>query len=230
MKIFIGYDSYYPEVYEVCKRSIQDMSVEEHEIFPLVKKDLINRELYYREPQGESTEFAFTRFLVPHLCNFEGHALFCDVDFLWKCDPIEIADYVSVCCNAEEHSIHVVKHPQLVTRPHGKMMDKTNRPYDKKYWSSLMYFNNEKCKRLNIDYVSTTEAGNLHGFKWLDSDDQIGELPVAYNMLVGYYNFKDLPYTRLPKAIHFTDGGPWLKQYRDVDYAKEWIRTRNKIK
>ena len=163
------------------------MSVEKHEIIPLIQKDLRKQDLYYRRFQGESTDFAFTRFLVPHLCNFEGHALFCDVDFLWRCDPTEIADYVAMCCEDKEHAVHVVKHPQLITRPHGKMKDKTNRPYDKKYWSSLMYFDCSQCTRLNIDYVSTTEAGNLHGFKWLDSDDQIGDLPVAYNMLVGYY-------------------------------------------
>ena len=230
MKIFIGYDSSYPEVYEVCKKSIQDHSKKQHEIIPLVKQDLIDDKLYYRPTQGESTDFAFTRFLVPHLCNFKGYALFCDVDFLWRCDPEEIAEYVEICDEDSIHSVHVVKHPQLITRPHGKMMDKTNRPYDKKYWSSLMYFDCSQCTRLNIDYVSTTDAGNLHGFNWLESDDLIGDLPVAYNMLVGYYNFKSLPFTRLPKAIHFTDGGPWLKDYMNVDYAKEWIKVLNTIK
>ena len=141
MKIFIGYDSHYPEVYEVCKRSIQDMSVEEHEIIPLVKKDLINRELYYREPQGESTEFAFTRFLVPHLCNFEGHALFCDVDFLWKCDPKELLKYL------DNKPVAVVKH-DLKEVKENKMDGVKNKMYPKKCWSSLMLFDNNKLKTI----------------------------------------------------------------------------------
>ena len=40
IKIFIGYDSYYPEVYEVCKKSIEAISNTKHEIVPLIKKDL----------------------------------------------------------------------------------------------------------------------------------------------------------------------------------------------
>jgi hypothetical protein len=35
-------------------------------------------------------------------------------------------------------------------------------------------------------------------------------------MLLGYYNIVD------PKAVHFTDGGPWLKGYENVEYADEW--------
>ena len=33
---------------------------------------------------------------------------------------------------------------------------------------------------------------------------------------------------RKPKAIHFTEGGPWFKDFQDVEYADLWIETANK--
>ena len=51
---------------EEPKKSIEAISNTKHEIVPLIKKDLEKDKLYYRPTQGESTEFAFTRFLVPH--------------------------------------------------------------------------------------------------------------------------------------------------------------------
>ena len=26
-----------------------------------------------------------------------------------------------------------------------------------------------------------------------------------------------------PKAIHYTEGGPWFPDYRETDYSKEWF-------
>ena len=58
----------------------------------LYLKDLKKQSLYYREDNTGSTEFTYTRFLVPYLNNYEGWALFCDSDFLWFCDPNEILE------------------------------------------------------------------------------------------------------------------------------------------
>ena len=59
----------------------------------------------------------------------------------------------------------------------------------------------------------------------MPNDAVIGELPVTYNMLLGYYQIDD------PKVVHFTDGGPWLEGYEDVEYADEWNKIKNnKIK
>ena len=33
-----------------------------------------------------STEFTFSRFLIPHLNDYKGWAVFCDCDFLWLDD------------------------------------------------------------------------------------------------------------------------------------------------
>jgi hypothetical protein len=90
MKIFIGYEETHPEMYEVCKASIERFN-STHDIRPLRKTELQNSGIYTRPFEGESTDFAFTRFLVPYLCNYTGYALFCDGDFLWRSDPQESA-------------------------------------------------------------------------------------------------------------------------------------------
>ena len=152
MKIFIGYENEYPESFEVCAESIRRFNPN-HEIIPLVKSELEEKGLYTREYQGESTDFAFTRFLVPFLSDYKGYALFCDGDFMWRCDPQEIEDYAKQ--SNYSPSVWVVKHPPFLTTPYKKMKGKANMSYPKKYWSSLMYFNNDKCFSLTSDLVNS---------------------------------------------------------------------------
>ena len=77
-----------------------------------------------------------------------------------------------------------------------------------------MYMNCSELKRLDPDSVSQAPAGDLHGFLW--TSKEVGSLPATFNMLINYYLLPD------PKAVHFTDGGPWLEGYKDVPYAEEW--------
>ena len=212
MKIFIGYENEYPESFEVCAESIRRFNPN-HEIIPLVKSELEEKGLYTREYQGESTDFAFTRFLVPFLSDYKGYALFCDGDFMWRCDPQEIEDYAKQ--SNYSPSVWVVKHPPFLTTPYKKMKGKANMSYPKKYWSSLMYFNNDKCFSLTSDLVNSWSGKDLHEFAWAST---IGDLPAEYNAMVNYYKFNS------PKAVHFTDGGPWLDIHDDMLYSTEWLK------
>ena len=95
MKIFIGHDSRYPQATEVCERSIIDHNPDLKDQIHFLDKEILKQsELYGRKDlPGESTEFSFTRFYIPMLCNYDGIAMFCDNDFLWKCDPTEMIKY-----------------------------------------------------------------------------------------------------------------------------------------
>jgi len=212
MKIFIGYENEYPESFEVCAESIRRFNPN-HEIIPLIKSELEEKGLYTREYQGESTDFAFTRFLVPFLSDYKGYALFCDGDFMWRCDPQEIEDYAKQ--SNYSPSVWVVKHPPFLTTPYKKMKGKANMSYPKKYWSSLMYFNNDKCFSLTSDLVNSWSGKDLHEFAWAS---EIGDLPAEYNAMVNYYKFPQA------KAVHFTDGGPWLDIHDDMLYSTEWLK------
>ena len=100
------------------------------------------------------------------------------------------------------------------------MNNKVNLSYPRKYWSSLMLFNNNRCNTLNLDYVNHAPAGALHEMHWAKS---IGSLPAEYNAMVNYYQFPH------PKAVHFTDGGPWHDIHDNLGYSNEWKKIYEKL-
>ena len=55
---------------------------------------------------------------------------------------------------------------------------------------------------------------------WLDDAD-VGELPVTWNLLVGHNEAG----ASLPKAIHFTCGGPWFDTWKDMPGLMPVCRT-----
>lgn len=87
-----------------------------------------------------------------------------------------------------------------------------------------MLFNNAKCKALTPEFVNTATGLELHQFKWLESDELIGEIPQTWNHLVGY----NAPN---PNAalIHFTMGGPYFHEYSDCEHANVWSQTKQEM-
>ena len=217
--VYIGYDSEYPLAYEVCKRSIL-----KHEsnitIIPLKKNELQQSNSYRRpEDNNTSTEYTYTRFLVPHLQRYQGHALYCDSSFLWQCSPRTLEAYIDLDC-----PVSVVKHDFTTCPTTTKFDNKPQVWYPRKNWSSLMLFNctHPSCRRLRPNDIEEQTGEWLHQFKWVDgeNDYQVGVLPQVYNFLIGYYSHP--PTQDDLKAIHFTDGGPWLASYRNVPFADTW--------
>lgn len=216
MKIFVGYDSTQSIAYEVCYKSIKYHS--DIDVVPLKLDDLTRDKLYWRSDAG-STEFSFSRFLVPYLNNYTGFAIFCDSDFIWTVDPLELKEYID-----ESKAVGVCKHDitpdQLKSK---KMNNKPQRWYPRKNWSSLMLFNcsHPACKSLTNLTVSYSSPGFLHELRWC-RDNEIGSIPLSYNYLVGY-NLD----VEERKAIHFTDGGPWHEGYENVEYSELWSFYRD---
>ncbi len=219
VKLFIGHDNKQSSICDACRLSVQDHS--NIEIDTIHLNSLQGRGLFWR-PQAEgSTDFAFTRFLTPYLKGFYGYAIFCDSDFIWNCDPLELLDVVD-----QSKAVSVVKHniSQEQIKPF-KMDGQKQSWYPRKNWSSLMVFNCDHpfAKRLTPQVVSESPAGYLHEFKWCD-DKNIGSIPYTYNYLVGYYNdIED------PKAVHFTDGGPWHPGYENVEFADRFNFYKQKL-
>lgn len=214
--VFIGYDSAQDDAAVACYRSIQehDPTVD----IAFVKRHrLLDQGLYWRENhEYESTEFAFTRFLVPYLKGYYGYALFCDSDFIWRCSPRELLERVD-----PTDAVTVVKHnisPEQLKDE--KMNGKKQVWYPKKNWSSMMLFNcnHPKTRSLTPEVVSESPAKYLHGFEWT-WDSTVGELDKTYNYLVGYYN------DRIdPKVLHYTDGTPLHAGYENCEFAEEFMR------
>lgn len=215
LNIYIGWDSREGLAADVCKFSIQKNSSIPVNVVYLKQEELRESKLYDREPDPlASTEFTFTRFLVPTLNNHKGWAIFVDCDFLWVDDVanlLELAD--------PSKAVMVVKHDY--TPPEGTKMDgKQQSVYPRKNWSSMVLWNCEhpKNKALTIKEVNSQTGQYLHRFQWLDDDD-IGELPMAWNWLVNWYR---LHRDGTPSAIHYTEGGPWFDNYKNCEFAEEW--------
>lgn len=211
-KIFIGYDSRENEAYTSCINSLSISSDIELDIRKLDQHELRHAGHYYREVDKlASTEFSFTRFLIPHLTNYRGWSLFCDCDFIFLEDVQELFDL----CD-DNYAVMVCKHdykPKSATKMDGKVQHQ----YPRKNWSSLVLWNNShpKNKLLTKDIVNTETGQFLHRFSWL-SDEDIGDIPIQWNWLVGWYKE---PQDGSPKALHFTEGGPWFNEYENCEYS-----------
>ena len=216
MKIFIGYDPREDIAYQVCKHSI--ISRQPNAIVrPLVQKELRDAGWYSRPVDKlASTEFTFTRFLVPELCDFKGWALFIDCDMILQTDIKELFsladDKYAVMCVHHDYS------PKQDTKMDGCKQT----VYPRKNWSSVMLFNcaHPSNKKLNQKLINDPEitGAYLHRFSWLN-DDEIGELSPEWNWLVSWYQE---PNDGIPKLLHYTEGGPWFENYRECDYHREW--------
>ena len=212
--VYIGYDTREDIAYQVSKFSILNKS-ENITTNPLKLSELKDKKLYWRdEDKLGSTEFTFSRFLVPELNEFSGWALFCDCDILFLEDInnlFELAD--------EKYAVMCVQH-DYKPKEGVKMDGKAQTLYPRKNWSSMVLWNCEhpKNKILTPDLLNEESPKFLHRFSWLD-DNEIGSLPLEYNWLVGWYKE---PKDGTPKILHYTEGGPWFDGYRDCEYGDDW--------
>ena len=210
-RIFIGYDDNETVAFHVLSHSILRNSSIPVTITPIVKRHMAG--FYGRERSNiESTDFSFTRFLTPYLCGYEGWAAFMDCDMLMVGD---VAEFWSL--RDDRYAVMCVKHDYRPVED-TKFLGQVQTKYEKKNWSSVMLFNNAKCTTLTPQVVESESGLYLHQFKWLSSDSEIGELPNAWNYLVG----EPVPRPSEPKLVHYTLGGPYFEKYATCDYAEEW--------
>ena len=215
--IFIGYDSKVKIAYHVLTESILRNSSTPVTISPINLSNLKNIYTRKQDPLA-STEFSFSRFLVPHLMNYNGWAIFMDSDMVMLSDITELWNLRN-----EDYAIQVCKHDYIPKSKH-KFLGNNQTIFAKKNWSSLMLMNCSKCKTLTPEYVNTRSGLELHQFKWLD-ENLIGSIPLEWNWLVGEY-----PYKKDVHNVHFTEGGPYFKDYKNTEYADEWFKVYNMTK
>ena len=220
LKIYIGWDSREDIAYQVAKLSIENHASVPVEIIPLKQKNLRKLGLYWRDVDKlASTEFTFTRFLIPELNEFQDWALFIDCDFVFLDDVKKIFDQAQ-----DEYAVMCAQHdytPKSTT----KMDGKTQTVYPRKNWSSMMLINcgHPSNRVIDKEVVNSSRRSGafFHRFSWLN-DEEIGSLSHEWNWLVGWYNEPD---DGSPKALHYTEGGPWFPEYEDCDYATEYYKV-----
>jgi hypothetical protein len=228
-RIWVGYDSSEPEAFAVAVASIRRHLTDQVPVCGL-HMDRLRRAGMYTRPHevraGQmwdcisgapmSTEFALTRFLVPHLSRQLGDelALFVDCDVLARDDMSEVF-------RQSTHPVMCVKHvaqPVAVS----KMDGRAQTYYPRKLWSSLMLFQcrHQAMRRLTPLEVNTWRGLDLHQMEWA-ADDEIGALDPSWNYIPGLTQG-----VTEPRLVHFTEGGPWHRGYEYVEYADEWRRER----
>lgn len=217
LKVFVGYDSRETVAYHVLCHSILERASIPVSFIPL-KKEMLRADFSRPDNVLSSTEFSFSRFLTPFLSGYQGWSLFMDCDMLMTVDIDEL-----MSCADDRYALRVVKH-DYTPRSETKFFDQVQSKYQRKNWSSVMLFNNARCKALTPDIVNKETGLFLHQFKWLE-DEEIGGLPIEWNFLVGEYERPP----EIPKLIHYTLGGPYIKGFEDCDYGDLWRAARERM-
>lgn len=210
LQIFIGYDKVESVAYHTLVQSIINHATVPVSITPLKQTML---PMYHREHDPrQSNEFSFTRFLVPYLTNYQGWALFMDCDMMFRTDPKELFALAD-----DTKSVMVCKHDYTPTT-RTKFLGAIQYQYPRKNWSSVMLFNcsHSDCRALHPTSIQISDPGFLHRMNWT-SDDCVGEIPLDWNHLVGEYAPNENA-----KNVHWTIGGPYFNEYRNVEHSDEW--------
>ena len=213
IRVFIGYDNNEKVAFSTLSHSLLKHATQPIAITPIRLENI--KDIFVRERlKIQSTEFAFSRFLVPYLCNYSGHAIFMDCDMLARADISELWRQ-----RTTKYAVQCVQHDYTPTST-VKFLNQPQTPYPKKNWSSMMLFNNAKCTALTPDYVNSATGLELHQYKWLENEELIGKINEEWNWLVGEYE-----HNPNAKLVHYTEGGPYFKNYKNCDYSEEWFDT-----
>tara|TARA_B110000285_G_scaffold70319_1_gene80945 strand:+ start:3551 stop:5251 length:1701 start_codon:yes stop_codon:yes gene_type:complete len=223
LRIYVGWDSREDIAYQACRQSLKDTASVPIKVIPLKQPQLKRDEMYWRDKdQLASTEFTFTRFLLPELAEFKGWALFIDCDFIALDDVKELFDQ-----RDNKYALMCAQH-DYTPKANTKMDGQQQHNYPRKNWSSMMLVNcgHPSNRLLTKELVNDPKVDGkyLHRFSWLE-DEEVGKLSHEWNWLVGWYKE---PEDGKPKFLHYTEGGPWFEEYKDCEYNLEYYRAERK--
>jgi hypothetical protein len=226
-RVYVGYDAREDLAYRVCRASLLAHCPRAC-VTPLKQDNLRRAGLYrrafwsddgqrYDAQDGKpfSTDFSFSRFLVPMLAVAEDAdwVLFCDSDFLWRAD---VADLFALA--DDRYAVMVVPHayaPKQTTKLRGGVAQQA---YPRKNWSSLMLVNarHPQAQMLTTYQANSQPGAWLHGFQWL-TDGAIGFLPPEWNWLQGWSD----PQVEA-KAVHYTLATPDVPDAVATPWDPDW--------
>ena len=209
--IFIGYDPREAVAYHTCANSIIRQASQPVAIIPLA----LNLFSDYQETHTDgSNQFIYSRFLVPHLMGYTGHAIFIDGDMIVRGDIVELWEQRN-----SYFDVQVVKH-DYQTKMTEKYLGAKNENYPRKNWSSVILWNcgSYPNRRLTPEFIQKSTGAQLHRFTWID-DARIGELPPEWNWLPDEYG----PNLNA-KLLHYTLGTPCFHEFATTPQGDEWHR------
>jgi hypothetical protein len=221
LKIFIGYDPVESVAWHTMAHSVYSRCTMPVALIPINISNL--KRIYFRERDPkQSNEFSFTRFLVPYLSNYEGLAAYFDCDMMLRTDVAKLFEYA---VQDPSKAVHVVQH-DYKPLDNTKYLNAVQYIYPRKNWSSVVLWNcaHPSNSIVTPEFVNTASPMDLHRFQWL-KDEEIGSLDIRWNWLVG-------DYAEPPDDVHnvhWTVGGPYFHEYKDVDFSNEWFLEHERM-
>ena len=211
--IFIGYDPREAIAYHVCTNSIIRHSSHPVSINPLALNILKD---YEEKHTDGSNQFIYSRFLVPHLMQYNGWAIFMDGDMLLRDDIEKLW-----ALRDDSKAVMVVKH-DYKTKMTEKYLGAKNENYPRKNWSSVILWNcgHAANKIVTPEFIETATGAQLHRFTWL-ADNLVGELPKVWNWLPDEFGAN-----QDAKLLHYTLGTPSFHDFATTPMGDEWHRER----
>jgi hypothetical protein len=206
--VFCGYDAREAVGFHVFCHSMIKRASQPVRIIPLASMGL---------PEG-SNSFTMSRFLVPYLMGFKGHAIFVDA-----CDMLMLGDVAELDAMFDDgYAVQVVKHPEYVSEHQrkyiGTEMECEQSNYPKKNWASLQIVN---CDRM-VNWYTPRALGAIPPIDMLQfahyDDHEIGALPPEWNVLIDEGHEREGA-----KLLHWTAGLPTFKHYRNARASADWF-------
>jgi hypothetical protein len=209
IQLFCGYDVREAVGFHVFAHSVIARASKPVSIRPLSSMGL---------PEG-SNSFTMSRFLVPFLTGFKGHAIFADA-----CDMLMLGD-VAILDSLFDPSkaVQVVQHPNYISQHSrkyvGTPMECEQSNYARKNWASLMIFNCEhRAWRDSHQFLTLLPAVTHLGLSGF-AEEEIGALPPVWNVLIDEgQDDTDA------KVLHWTAGIPTFRHYRNARRSADWFR------
>lgn len=211
INLFCGYERRESIGFHVFAHSVIARASKPVSIVPLTEVGL---------PRG-SNSFTVSRFLVPYLMRFRGHAIFCDAS-----DMLMLADIAELDALFDDrYAVQLVKHAEYQTRNPikyiGTPLECENRDYVRKNWASVMIMN---CAHpdWSSHVPAMLAAAKPLELLQLDGVLSIGELPGEWNRLVD-----EGQAVAGGKVLHWTAGIPAFPAYDDAPGADLWRAERD---
>lgn len=167
-------------------------------------------------PQGTNA-FTLSRFLVPWLMGYRGHAIFADAaDMLCLGDIAQLDGLFDA-----RKAVQVVQHDYQTRNPRkylGTKMEAENCDYPRKNWASLMLINCEHDLWSMVDPAFLESADRMAVLQFTEAAPfEVGALPTYWNRLAD----EGQP-VEGAQILHWTAGIPGFQHYTDAPGAALW--------
>lgn len=208
VRLFCGFDARESPGFHVFVSSVLKRATKPVAIHALASMGL---------PEG-SNSFTLSRFLLPWLTGFKGHAIFVDASDMMMLGDVAQLDALF----DSKYAVQVVKHADYTSQHErkyiGTEMECAQSNYSRKNWASVMIVNCEHSAWFGLTPQAIQMKSPMQLLQFQDLlDSEIGELPKEWNVLVDEGH--ELENANL---LHWSAGLPTFRHYQNARASKDW--------